>query len=378
MSSSPKPLLDIGICASPRYPPFTDAILEIVREGWKSGLWRSQHGFSPTEDLERWEKENHQFDAMVGILATKEHLHKALTMAPAILSLSSAQPPHSGVGHLFFDPEAIGRMAAEHLLAKGISAGAYYSLYSHYGLKKRGEAFAKTIEAAGIPFLGTFTRKDTLPIEKIRKQKGPVGFFAGDDELAAPLSAFLAEQGIDIPWQAMVIGVNNQEYLCHFGPVPLSSIELDGKEMGRQASQFLRDLATGRSRFPKEIVLIPPSGVITRASTDPTLVGDYLASQALSNLRQATTVPANVEEWAAMIGSSRRPLEKRLRQVLGQTPKQLLDYERIRRATYLLQNTRLPMENIAEKAGFSSGRHLRETFLRLENRTPSDIRGHNP
>ncbi|MCH8474795.1 MAG: substrate-binding domain-containing protein [Opitutales bacterium] len=378
MSSSPKPLLNIGICASPRYPPFTDAILEIVREGWKSGLWRSHHGFSPTQDLERWEKENYQFDAIVGILATKEHLHQALTLAPAILSLSSAQPPHAGVGHLFFDPEAIGRMAAEHLLAKGVSAAAYYTLASHYGLKKRGEAFAKTIEAAGIPFLGTFTHKDALPIAHIRKQKAPVGFFAGDDELAAPLSASLADQGIDIPWQAMVIGVNNQEYLCHFGPVPLTSIELEGKEMGRQASQFLRDLATGRSRFPREVSMIPPAGVITRASTDPLLVGDYLASQALSSLRQTPTIPANVEEWAAMIGSSRRPLEKRLRQVLGQTPKQLLDLERLRRGTYLLQNSRLPMEEVAEKAGFSSGRHLRETFLRLEKRTPSEIRGQTP
>lgn len=374
MSSSSKPLLEVGIYASPRYPPFTDAVLEIVREGWQSGLWHSHHGFNLEEDLQSWKEEKRKFDAIVGILASEQDVKLAKSLAPTVISFSSACAPTAEIEYLFFDPEAIGRQAAEHLIAKGITAGAYFSLSSHFGLKRRGEAFAKTLKEHGIPYLGTYTNKETLPLKQIRENKGPVGFFAGDDELSALISASLASQGIDIPWQAMVLGVNNQEYLCHFGPVPLSSIELDGKTMGRLTCQLLRELATGRASSPKETRLVSPRGVVIRASTDPMLVGDYLASHALASLQKAETIPSNVDEWAAMIGSSRRPLEKRLRQVLDQTPKQLLDFERVRRATYLLQNTKHPMEIVAEKAGFSSGRHLRETLIRLENRTPSEIR----
>lgn len=370
-----RPVLNLGICASPRWPPFTDAILEVVRTGWQTGLWHCLHGFNPHSALHQWVREKKTFAVILGALMDEEMVFLARQQANRVLSFSSCLPPDERIWQVLFDPVAIGRAAAEHLRKQGVVAAVVYQPATHWGLQRRGEVFAEAMHEAGIPVWGTFRTLESLPLDQIRRADGAVGFFAPDDEYANPLSCALVEANIAIPYQAMVLGVNDQEYLCHFGPIPLSSVRLDGAAMGKACVSLLQEWATDpdASRIPR-IEWIPPLGVTVRASTSGEVLGDSLVSRALQALRHDDELPRTVEAWAVRVGSSRRPLEKRLRRVFTQSPKQMLDAERIRRAVYALRNTRQDMETIASRAGFSSGRHLRETLQRVLDQTPSEIR----
>lgn len=366
--------LEVGICASPYWPPFTDAVIEVARTGWLTSLWRCNHGYDALQCLADWEKEGRRFDVVLGSVSTPEAIESALRCAPKVISLSSAIAPDPRIWQVVFDARRIGELAAKHLIDKGVSQALYCGQAQHHGLEKRGDAFLRQMKAAGVRILGAHTRFEEIDFIRIRKESGLVGCFAGDDQCANELSFQLARHGIPIPQKALVLGVNNQEYLCHFGPVPLSSIRLDGSAMGKTCTGILKKIAADLPLGAQRLYEIPPLGVTVRASTDAELLGDSLTSRALAALRRAKTVPSGVDEWADIASTSRRPLERTLRQVLSKTPKQMLDAERVRRAIYHLRNTMLGMEEVADVAGFSSARHLRETMLRVEKRTPTEIR----
>lgn len=379
MSTAPSSLphfsgsLNLGICASPRWPPFTDAILEIVQTGWQTGLWRCHHGFQPQSALASWANEGKRFDVIVGALMDSTMIGQARSCADMVVSFSSCIEPDTSITNVLFDPEAIGQVAAQHFQEQGMVAAAVYQPIKHWGLQRRGEVFTHSVKRVGLPFLGSFSDLTQLPLDSIRQAAGAVGVFVPDDEFANTVASYLHENDISIPYQAMVLGVNDQEYLCHFSPVPLSSVKLDGAAMGRACVSLLKRRLAGGTSHPRTI-WVPPLGVTVRASSNGAFLGDSLVSRALQTLRQDKKLPLTVEAWASRVGSSRRPLEKRLREAFVQTPKQLLDAERIRRAIYALRQTQQDMESIASHAGFSSGRHLRETLQRTLGKTPSEIR----
>lgn len=368
--------LILGVCASPYWPPFTDAIVEVSRVGYATSLWQCVHGYDPEMPLRQWKEEGRRFDCILGILRTEQALALAKELAPRVISLASNLPPTTDTWNIIFDARKVGWLAADYFSGVKVAAGAFFCAEpEHLGLMERGKAFEEAILKAGRPFLGTFRDASQISEALLRAQDGPVGFFAADDQSASRLSSGLARRGVPVPYKAMILGVNDQDYLCHFGPVPLSSIRLDGEGMGRACVDVLKGLAAGVSHQQPRTILIPPTGVTVRAITAISLVGDDLAGRAMAKLRQAATVPTDVNEWADMVLSSRRPLERVLRKVLNRTPKQILDGERVRRASHLLRTSHHSMDRVAELAGFSSARHLRETLVRLEGRTPSEVRG---
>jgi AraC-like DNA-binding protein len=350
--------------------------VEVSRVGYATSLWHGVHGYHPDNPLRQWKAEGRSFDCILGILRNERSLELARELAPHVISLSSILPLTDNAWHVVFDAKKIGTMAGDYFLKNKIAAGAFFCTEpDHVGLMARGDAFAETLAASKVPFLGNFSDANVISSHALRAVKGTVGFFAADDQAACHLSAGFSRNGVPVPYKAMILGVNDQDYLCHFGPVPLSSIRLDGEGMGRACVDLLKAIATGSEGLLPRNTFIPPLGVTVRASTSAALVGDDLASRALSKLRQAEAVPVNVEEWARLASTSRRPLERALKQVLNRTPKQFLDAERVRRARHLLRTSHHTMEGVAELAGFSSARHLRETLIRLEGSRPSEIRG---
>jgi LacI family transcriptional regulator len=374
-SSGAEQLWRVGVCASPYWPPFTEAIVEVARVGYATSLWQCVHGYDTEQPLQQWYDNGERFDCILGVLRTAASVRHARHLAPHVISLSSNLPPADGIHYVQFDAEAIGRMAAEHLLERKITAAAFFCpQQQHCGLLARGAAFAACLGEAGVPYLGSFSSFGRKQAHLLAEHSGPVGLFAADDQSASQLATSLAERNIPIPYKAMVLGVNDQEYLCHFGPVPLSSIRLDGIAMGNACVELLKHLAFGNGTGAAPIVAIPPLGVTVRTSTEPLLMGDDLAGRALALLRKSPHVPGDVNAWAGMASTSRRPLERSLRQVLNRTPKQLLDAERVRRAIQLLRSSNHGMERIAEMSGFSSARHLRETLQRVDGRSPTTVR----
>jgi len=77
---------------------------------------------------------------------------------------------------------------------------------------------------------------------------------------------------------------------------------------------------------------------------------------------------------ASRAGMSTRTLNRRFREQTGTTPLQWLHRERVRRAQYLLENTRHPVDRIASQVGFGSPTAFRERFKRVVGTSPNAYR----
>ncbi|OCK57052.1 transcriptional regulator [Bradyrhizobium sp. LMTR 3] len=83
---------------------------------------------------------------------------------------------------------------------------------------------------------------------------------------------------------------------------------------------------------------------------------------------------ATVEALAARLGVGARHLSRLFDKHLGASPGQVAKTARVQRAKRLLDDTKLPMTEIASLAGFRSLRRFNAVFAEVYKRPPSEIR----
>jgi AraC family transcriptional regulator of adaptative response / DNA-3-methyladenine glycosylase II len=83
---------------------------------------------------------------------------------------------------------------------------------------------------------------------------------------------------------------------------------------------------------------------------------------------------AGVEALAARLGVGARHLARLFRKHVGASPTQVAQTARVQRAKRLIDNTDLPMIEIALSAGFRSLRRFNAVFAEIYRRPPTAIR----
>jgi AraC-like DNA-binding protein len=101
---------------------------------------------------------------------------------------------------------------------------------------------------------------------------------------------------------------------------------------------------------------------------------DPLVGRALSHIWSHSHGVVTVKDLAGLLQISRRTLERRFRTVLGRSVLQAITDCRLRRAKYLLQQTKLPIDHVAMSAGFPSPAQMTNVFREYEGCTPSHAR----
>jgi transcriptional regulator GlxA family with amidase domain len=84
--------------------------------------------------------------------------------------------------------------------------------------------------------------------------------------------------------------------------------------------------------------------------------------------------PIPVGQLARRAGMSRRHFDRRFREITGTTPATWLTFQRVLLARQLLEETRLPVEQVARRCGFSSAASLRPHFRRIVGTVPAAYR----
>lgn len=84
---------------------------------------------------------------------------------------------------------------------------------------------------------------------------------------------------------------------------------------------------------------------------------------------------AGVEALADRLGVSARHLVRLFNKHIGASPMQVARTTRVQRAKRLLDETDLPMFEIAVRSGFRSLRRFNAVFAEVYRRTPSEVRG---
>ena len=97
-------------------------------------------------------------------------------------------------------------------------------------------------------------------------------------------------------------------------------------------------------------------------------------SRALKLIGESALDDAGVDDLADRLGIGSRHLRRLFLKYLGATPVAVAQTRRVHFAKKLIDETRLPMTQIAMAAGFGSIRRFNATFQNLYGRTPRDLR----
>jgi LacI family transcriptional regulator len=284
------------------------------------------------------------------------------------------------------DFREIGRMAARHLLARGLRRFAYVGvLRTERATKEEMAGYAEVILKARLPikaipvpdrFAGVASAWDSFrkAMEAwIPGQALPVGIFCDRDLLARYVVNALARHGVKVPHEAAVVGYGNEDLVCTHPEPSLTSIEGGHYRVGFRAAELLDRMIDGR-KFPPRTIHLPPGNLIPRRSTDALAVEDRLVAAALRLIADGSHAAIRVGDVAAAVHVSRRTLERRFRAALGQSVARYISLQRVERAKRLLVESSELGKQVARACGFPSTEQMWITFKRVTGLSPTAFR----
>ena len=357
-------------------------VREWVREHgpWAIRLTEQGRGAAAPAWLRGWDGD--------GVIARVENTRigrELLATGLPVIDVSAALP-RLVFPRVATDAEGAARLAATHLIERGLRHFAYCGDRRFHWARRRGEAFAAATRAVGgrcpqfTPRPGPVDVEVGEIAEWLKTLPRPVGVLASLDLRGQQVLAACRLAGLVVPEEVAVIGVHNDELLCELCDPPLSSVIPNAQRAGHAAAALLARAMAGK-KVPLALHEIAPLGVAARQSTDLAAVGDPKISGAVRFMREQAAGGANVADVLRAVPMARTTFERRFKAVLGMTPHSHLRKLRIERVQHLLVSTRLPVREIAASMGFEHPEYLSAMFRRecglrpLEFRARYGVRG---
>lgn len=294
--------------------------------------------------------------------------------------------PLSKLSEIRANGQAIGKMAAEHLIERGLQHFAFVGgLDTANWVQWRQESFCGRLAQAGFrcsvypkpPFGERDWGREQRRLGRwLAAQPKPLGVLAALDTRGRQVIEACMETRLRVPDEVAVIGVDNDQLLCELCDPPLSSIALNAEKAGYEAAQLLHQMMKGEPVKSRRIS-IEPTHVVARRSTETVATGDAKIAAALRFIRQGTDKPLQVRDVAEHIGLSRRSLELRFRRALSRTVLTEIRRVQMERVKAFLIETDFPIQKIALQCGFASGNYLGKVFRRKFDETPQSFRARN-
>ena len=121
-------------------------------------------------------------------------------------------------------------------------------------------------------------------------------------------------------------------------------------------------------------VLVAPKELHVRRSSDVHEVRDAEVAAALRYMAGNCDKPITVDLIARKVRMGRRTLERRFRQVAGETVSAKLTAMRVEKVRRLLLDTDDPVNSIHRDAGFGSSEQMRAALQKVTGMTPNALR----
>ena len=215
-------------------------------------------------------------------------------------------------------------------------------------------------------------RSTTRLIQWLGELPKPVGLMASNDDFALSISELCRIHGIQVPEEVAILGVDNDEVICELSSPPLSSISISTQRAGYEAAELLDRLMHGKPSG--QMVVVRPSHVVGRQSTDFTAVDDLEVAAALRFIRQNSHRIIQVSDVAKAVSLSRRSLSDRFMQRLGHTIAAEINRRRVDQIMRLLATSQRSIAEIADDMGYFSDKHIARYFHRQTGMTPRAYR----
>lgn len=315
-----------------------------------------------------------------------------LGIPAVVISHASAEVP--GLINVVTDSEAIGHLAADHLLRCGFHHFAYFGcavencgspgegLEQTPWSKNRLEAFSRRVTEAGFspPAVCVLPGweadwpkiRDRLA-EWLARLPTPLGVMACNDDCAVQVVEACKLAGLAVPDVVGIVGADNDEVVCGLAEPPLTSVALNFERAGYEAAEALEKLMR-RSKPQSVHISVPATHLVARRSTDVVAVEDQRLAKALRFVRNNVNRPISVDDVARAAGASRRVLERRFREGLGRSVLHEIRRVRANEIARLLVETNWPIGRIADALGFEDDRHFSRYFYSIKNLSPIAFR----
>jgi LacI family transcriptional regulator len=283
------------------------------------------------------------------------------------------------LANVITDSEAIGLMAAEHLIGCGFRHFAYCGLPALPWSILRGESFRQRLLASGHePHSYPFPAEGKVPGLKgerhymarwLRSLPKPLGIMACNDDRGEQVIEACKIAGLNVPDTVGIIGADNDDLLCDLSDPPMSSVAINFERAGYESARVLDLLMRGAPVGPQKII-VPASHVVSRRSTDTVAEGDRHLASALRFIREHTREVLSVPDVARAAGLSRRVLEKRFQRTLRRSILSEIRRVRVDQICRMLVETNQSISQIGSALGYSGTEHLARYFRQEKNMTP--------
>jgi LacI family transcriptional regulator len=275
---------------------------------------------------------------------------------------------------VLFDHAAIGRMAAKHLVSKGLVDIGFIDIqekdHVHPHAVQRIAGVREVTEAAGGRFF--VTDLDNL-LKTVQELQRPFGLMGHNDYVAERAMQLLIAAGYRVPADVAIIGADNDELFHGVAPVPLTSIDDNGEYVGYRAAEVLDAMMRGEP-VPASPILIAPAHVVERESTDIIAISHKPTAKAVAWIRGHFREPTCLDDTAHQAGMCRRRLEDCFKRHIGHSMAKEQLRLRLAEACRLIDDPSNKISTIASELGFVNFSHFSRCFRQATGQTPSDYR----
>jgi LacI family transcriptional regulator len=354
----------------------------ISRYALEHGPWSVQFEARALDSLPpKWLRDWHGDGIISRTLSLKTARTLQNTRLPLVEMLGN---PRIGVAQVRGDVEMMGQMAADHFRNNGLRHFGYFSYEGTFFIEEHCRAFCRAIGERGVdcriysaphvsePVSRWDERERPRVAKWLRALPRPIGIFTPGDTHAVRLLDICRESGVAVPEEMAILGVGNDPVICETLRPTLSSLDLDARRIGYEAARLLDRKMAGKQA--NEAILVPPSHIAVRQSTDTVVMDDPDMVQAVKFIRDYACTGIDVARLAEEVGLSLSVLERRFRQHLGRTPKAEILRIQIDHAKRLLAQTDTNCLTVAKKSGFHSLTYFSAAFHRETGTTPNAYR----
>lgn len=290
---------------------------------------------------------------------------------------------------LTVDEDSVAGMVMNHFEERGLRHFAYFAQCDRFWTRVRRDAMLSeaarrnrdcavfmrpTFETT--PLCGWTEGERAALVRWLHELPRPCGLLAAHDPHAALILDLCRGENIAVPDEIAVMGTSNEEWFCRMQKPPLSSVIQNGRSIGRRAAQILCDRILGNP-LPSLPLLLPPTGIQERPSTDRIAIGDEDMLRARQLIRERAAEGVTVQEILDAVLLSRRTLERKYKNAFGRTLGQDILAARMEAAKEMLRETDLPASVVASRLNFTSDTSFYHIFRRQTGMSPAEYRAAN-
>jgi LacI family transcriptional regulator len=274
-------------------------------------------------------------------------------------------------------------MAAEHFLERKYHNFGYCGFSDIPYSKIRCQAFAKrlAVEGFGVSVYEKTQHNVKHSWEKEQNRlcrwlqaiPKPAAIFASIDERSRHVAEACKRLGAKVPEDVAILGVDDDALVCELSDPPLSSIAMSTVQGGYDAAQLIVTLINNKKAEQKE-VLIRPTHITVRRSTDILAINDREVLDATRYIRNNANKPVQVEDVVKYIAVSRRTLEVKFQRAIGQTLHDQIKRARSDKISEILRTTNMSIQQIAQLLGYNNSNNLARYYKQATGKTCRDYR----